>query len=457
MKLRPYQEQAIEFWLKHKRVYFAIDMGLGKTAIALHTINQLGLRTLVVAPLKVTYNTWPEEIRDWGMDSDVSIEVLHGSHKLEKFKSPAQVHAINYEGLPWLYNQLYELHKAKKPLPYKALVLDESTFIKDPKSNRFEYLKALNGMFEYAACLSGTPAPNSLMDLWSQYYILNEGESLEDNYFRFRERYFEQDAYSKYNWNLRFGAENAIHKAIAPITFRLSSDDHIKLPDRLFNKINLELSTKERKMYKSFKKDFVLVLEDTDITSLNSASLSTKLRQFVQGAIYENFDDGTRQVHHLHDKKVRALKQLLEDIPGRNVLCLVQFKFEIEMLLKSFPETPYITGSTSNKEGNKYLEQWNRGELPLLIAHPRSVGRGLNMQKGGRDIVWYALPWSLDDYLQTNKRLHRPGQKATVIINHLIMKGTIDEHVFEALNDKEMTQGKLLEFLRQKTKELGDE
>lgn len=457
MKLRPYQERAIDFWLKHKRVYFAIDMGLGKTAIALHLVNQLNLRTLVVAPLKVTYNTWPDEILDWGMESDVSIEVLHGRDRLKKFKSNTQVHAINYEGLPWLYEQLYKLYKAKKPMPYKALILDESTYIKNPKSNRFNLLKAMNGMFKYVANLSGTPAPNSLLDLWSQYYILDEGEALEDNYFRFREKYFEQSPYNRFDWNLRFGAEKAIHKAVAPITFRLSSDDHIQLPRRLFNKLSLELSAGEKEKYKSFKKDFVLLLDGTDIKSLNTASLSSKLRQFVQGSVYENFDDGTRKVHSIHDTKIRAFRQLLETIPGRNVLCLIQFQFEIEMLLKVFPETPCITGGVSNRESNEYLKQWNNGELPLLIAHPRSVGRGLNMQRGGSTIVWFALPWSLDDYMQTNKRLHRPGQKETVVIHHLIMKGTIDENVFEALSDKEMTQGKLLEYLRQKTKELEDE
>jgi len=454
MKLRPYQQRAIDFWMKHKNVYFAIDMGLGKTAIALHTVHKLNLPTLVIAPLKVTYNTWPDEILDWELDKYVTIEVLHGKDKLQKFHTEAQIHAINYEGLPWLYEQLYKLYKAGKPLPYKALVLDESTYIKDPTSKRFEILKAMSGMFQYRACLSGTPAPNSLMDLWAQYYILDEGEALENSYYRFRDKYFEKNPFNRYDWNIRFGAENLIYKKISPRTFRLSSADHISLPKRIFSRINLDLSTKERQMYKAFKKDFILVLDDTDIESLNTTSLSTKLRQFVHGAIYENFDDGTRKTHYLHSTKVRALQQLLESIPGKNVICFIQFQFEVDMLLKSFPGTPFITGSSKNKESNMYLEQWNKGEVPLLIAHPKSIVRGLNLQKCVNIIVWFALPWSLDDYMQANKRLHRPGQKETVIIQHLIMNNTIDNHVFEALNDKEMTQGRLLEYLRQKTKEL---
>jgi len=460
MELRLYQEKAIEFWLRHKKVYFAIDMGLGKTAIVLHAINQLGLRALVVAPLKVTYNTWPDEIEDWDMQGELRAEVLHGSDKLKKFKSDAQVHVINYEGLPWLYNQLYKMHKAGKPMPYKVLVLDESTYIKDPNSNRFKYLVAMRDMFDYIANLSGTPSPNSLMDLWAQYYILdkgktlgNKGKTITSKFNGFRGKFFKRDTYCRHIWEIRFGAETAIHKAIAPRTFRLQSDDYISLPQRVFNQIGLELSSKERAAYKSFKKDFVLFLEGASIESLNAASLSSKLRQFVQGSVYENLESGAKQVHFIHDIKVRALKHLVDTNPGKNILCLVQFKFEIEMLLKVFPEVPYITGATSSSQGNEYIQQWKRGEIPLLLAHPRAVGRGLNLQSGGSTLVWYALPWSLDDYLQTNKRLHRTGQKETVIIHHLILKGTIDEDVLRALRAKDATQAKLLEYLRQKTKE----
>ena len=460
MELRPYQEKAIEFWLKYKKVYFAIDMGLGKTAIVLHAINQLGLRALVVAPLKVTYNTWPDEIEDWDMQGELRAEVLHGPDKLKRFKSDAQVHVINYEGLPWLYSQLYEMHKANKSMPYKVLVLDESTYIKDPNSNRFKYLVAMRDMFDYIANLSGTPSPNSLMDLWAQYYILdkgkslgNQGKTIASKFNGFRNKFFEKSSYCRHVWEIRFGAETAIHKAIASQTFRLQSNDFISLPQRVFNNITLEMLPKEKALYKSFKKDFVLFLEGTSIESLNAASLSSKLRQFVQGSVYENLDSGAKQSHYIHDIKVRALKHLVNTNPGKNILCLVQFKFEIEMLLKVFPEVPYITGATSSSQGNEYIQQWKKGEIPLLLAHPRAVGRGLNLQSGGSTLVWYALPWSLDDYLQTNKRLHRTGQKETVIIHHLILKGTIDEDVLKAQRVKDATQAKLLEYLRQKTKE----
>lgn len=450
---RPYQVRGCDFILEKKCVYIANDMGLGKTRTVLLALEKLVLPTLIVAPLKVIYNTWPEEIEKWGLKGLLSYEILHGPGRLTKVNSNALVHLINYEGLLWLYEELHRRFKAKRPLRYRVLVLDESTFVKNSDSKRFNCLKAMIDLFDYRINLSGTPCPQSLMELWAQYYILDKGEALGDNFNDFRDTHFTRDPFRKYHWSARPGAENAIYRAIAPNTFRLSDKDYIELPERIISKYPLELPPKERSLYKSFKKDFVLLLESATVKSLNTASLSSKLRQFVQGAIYENTDFGERKTHFIHDHKTSALKELLESLPGRNALCLIQFKFEADALLKAFPGTPCITGSTSSTLGNKYIDQWKAGELPLLIAHPRSIGRGLNLQSGGDVVIWYALPWSLDDYLQTNKRLHRPGQKCSVLIQHIIFKNTIDEHVLAALNTNEMTQERLLEFLRQKTKE----
>jgi len=449
--LRPYQGRAIDFGLAMKFVYYAIDMGLGKTAIIIHLANILGARVLVIAPLKVAHNTWPDEIVDWEMQGDLSFDVLHGPHKNELLRRNATVHIINYEGIPWLYEKLYDMHKAGKPMPYKILCLDESTFVKDYHSKRFGYLCAMRDMFTHIFSLSGTPTPNSLLDLWAQYYILDRGKLLGDDYRRFRKKYFEQDPYRKYEWTPRFGAETAIHRLIAPITFRLQSDDYISLPQRVFNTIRLDLPNKERKMYDSFKKDFVLSLDTAEIASLNKASLSTKLRQFVQGAIYENLDGGERRTHFIHNHKVRAVETLLETLPGRNVLCAIQYKFEVELYKKRFPNAQFVTGSSNNAESNYIIQQFKRGKVPLLFAHPKSIGRGLNLQTGGHTIIWVAATFSLDDYLQFNKRLHRSGQKEAVTIHHLVFKDTIDEYIYSVLQKKDMTQNKLLEYLRQYT------
>lgn len=450
-KERLSQVRAREFWLKRRFVYFAIDMGLGKTGICINTINQLGLRTLVVAPLKVAYNTWPDEIAAWGMSDVMSIDILHGPQKDAVFAKGAQVHVINYEGLPWLYNKLFKMFKAGKTIPYKVLILDESTYVKDPESRRFGYICALRDLFSYVALLSGTPSPNSLLDLWAQYYILDKGKTLGNDYRVYRQRFFEQDAYQKYRWKIKFGAETAIRRAIAKSTFRLQSSDYIDIPKRNFNNISLELPSKEAAMYKSFQKDFVLMLDKTKVESLNQASLSSKLRQFVQGAIYENRDDGKRITHYLHDIKVRALRELCDINKGKNILCAIQFQFETELIRKAFPNAPAITGATKTADANRFISEWNEKKIPLLIVHPKSVGRGLNLQAGGHITIWFAPTYSLDDYQQLNKRLHRPGQVETVIIHHLVLRGTIDEIVYRALTEKATTQERLLDYLREET------
>jgi len=448
MKLRPYQERALEFWIENPKTYFAIDMGLGKTPISLHALNYFNVPALIVAPLTVAFNTWPEEIKAWDLQDDLPYTILHGKNKQ---LDNNLIHIINYEGLGWLYKELYKLHKAKIPIPYKALILDESTFVKSPHADRFGLLCAMREMFQYVALLSGTPAPNSLEDLWAQYFILDGGKVLGNDYRVFRNRFFEQDPYRKYQWNIRFGAEAFIHKAIAPITFRLAASDYADLPERVFNTINLDFQPAQKKQYESFREDFVLFLETATIESLNQASLSSKLRQYVQGFVYHTDEFGRRTPHYVHDIKINALKYFLEANVGKSVLCFTQFKSEIDMILKEFPGTPVIDSRTNIETKNQYIRDWNAKKIPLLLAHPKSVSRGLNLQHGGHVALWYALTWSLEDYLQANKRLHRSGQEEVVFIHHLIIRGTMDEKVYAALQDKDMTQQRLLEYLRKET------
>jgi len=453
MELRPYQERAIDFILKEKKCYLAIDMGLGKTAIALHTLNMLGLRALIVAPINVALNTWPEEIKDWYLENDISYQVLHGKDKDYRRKQSAMAHFINYEGLNWLYTQMYDDFVAGKPFPYQVMILDESTFVKDNESKRFGLLCAIRDAMKYIILLSGTPSPNSLLDLWTQYYLIDRGETLGDNYIDFRSTYFEQDPYRTYRWNLRFGAADAIHRKIAPKTFRLESSDYISLPSRTKVYHKVEFNKKERALYESFRKDFVLCLEEADVAAFNEASLSSKLRQFVQGFVYGSDDVGDRTVHLLHNRKIVALRYLLEANPGSNFIVLIQFKQDEQSLNLEFPEAKFVTGNTPAAEKIEHLAAWNRGEVPLLFAHPRSIGSGLNLQSGGHHMVWYTQTFSLYDYDQTNKRLHRSGQKNPVTIHHIVIRNTIDERVVEVLNERGMTQEKLLEYMKAYTKE----
>jgi len=452
MELRLYQKKAISFCKQKKKVYLAIDMGLGKTAIALHVIADLNLKALVLAPLGPSQTTWPEGIKEW--DLNLPYVILHGKDKDDLFDPSVQVHIINYEGLIWLYGKLESYYKAYKKLPYNCLVLDESTFVKSHKTQRFKVLKAICEGFRYKLCLSGTPSPNSLLDLWSQYYLLDGGETLGDNFYKFQRKFYEQPKYRKFSWNIRFGAEDAIHKLIAPKTFRLQSSDYISLPERLFIRIGLELPAKERKIYQSFKKDFILKMADTQVDALNKTALNSKLRQVLQGFVYyDNEVSGQRESLFIHNLKINALKEFIESNALDNIIVCIQYKYEQEMIAKHFPQAKFITGQCDSKQKFKYIKQWNKGELPLLVVHPKSVGHGLNLQTGGHIVLWYALTYSLEDYLQLNKRLHRMGQKKTVKIFHLIFKKTIDECVYKALQDKNTSQRRLLDVLEEYTKQ----
>jgi SNF2 family DNA or RNA helicase len=454
MKLRPYQIRAIDYWLEYKQAYFAIDMGLGKTAIMLHALPVIDKPALVIAPLEVAYNTWPEEISDWSLQGEFDIAIIHGPQKLNLLKRKERrqrLDIINYEGIPWLYKELFKLHKANAPMPYQVLIMDESTAIKDPNTHRFKYLEAMRDIFSHIACLSGTPIGNSLKDLWAQYYILDRGQCLGRNYRDFENQYFKQNPNNKYDVQLKPGAEHAIYSRIAEKTFRLSSDDYVYLPERIYNTINLGLPDRLRSMYNDFAKDFVLLLEGATIASFNQASLNSKLRQFLQGAIYENIDVGTRRTHVLHDIKVTALKRLVEQLSGQSLLCLIQFQFEVDLIRKAFPEAPVVIGRTPRADRKQIFSDWNKGQIPLLVAHPKTVSKGLNLQHGGHNICWFAQTYSLLDYLQANKRLHRSGQKKTVVIHHMVFKETVDETVSKALTTKGMTQDKLLSFLKEET------
>jgi len=454
LELRGYQCRGINFFLEKKKVYLAIDMGLGKTAICLYTAIAVGQPVLIIAPLEVASNTWPDEIETWDLQGEFDTALLHGPNKTQAFNrqvARTRLDIINYDGIKWLYKQLYNLFKAKKPMPYKMLILDESTAIKDPSTDRFEYIKAMRDMFTHIACLSGTPTGNSLLDLWGQYFILDKGERLGQDFANFRDKFFEQEQYRKYNWLPRFGAENAIYNRIADCTFRLQSSDYVSLPERVYHTISVELPSSLRRQYDNFKKDFVLALDSANVESFNQASLNSKLRQFVQGAIYENHDDKTRTVHALHALKVNALKHLVESNPGQNIVCLIQFLFEIPMIKKAFPEAVFITSGTSRAERKEIFRSWNRREIPLLVANPKSISKGLNLQKGGSIMCWYAQTYSVLDYQQANKRLHRTGQEDIVRIFHLAISGTVDQVVASALQQKNITQQKLLTFLKKET------
>jgi len=446
-----YQVRGKEFWLANPRAYYAVDMGLGKTLTTLMALKEIGKRTLIIAPVRTIHTTWPEEILKWNFDFD--FEVIHGADKGAALKRKADLYISNFETVPFIYKHLVSLVKAKKPMPFEVCVIDEGSMIKSSDTLRFKYLKALRSVFpKYRLILSGTPAPNSLEDLWSQYYWLTDGAALGERITHFRNKYF---TYTKeaFKWTLKPGADQEIYKAVAPYTFRLDAKDHLKLPNLIKNEIKLELPKQLESQYKELETSFYLELNGIEHEVFNKASLSMKLRQFLQGGLYYPLEEVDKNGDHLrgttfvHDLKLKALQELVEVTPGP-VLATIQFKFELEIIRKKYPDAPIIAGGTSAKVAAQYIKEWNKGNVPLLICHPASISHGVNLQSGGCTICWYGMTWSLEQYLQFNARLHRQGQKNAVTVHHLLVRGTVDEKVYRAIAQKNMNQRKLLDYLR---------
>ena len=448
MKLHNYQIRGSEFWLNNPRCYYAVDMGLGKTAMTLHALTTINKPALIVGPLRSIYDTWPVEIEKWGFE--LSYTIMHGKNKLDKLLSRKNLYLTNFESLPWLYDELYSLYNDGKKLPFEVCVIDEGSMIKAHDTKRIEILNNLRPIFpKYRVILSGTPAPNGLLDLWSQYNFLDDGESLGSNYYKFRRTHYNANPYNQYDFCIKEDAEEAIHKAVAPITFRLDEKDHLDLPPITYNYIPVKLDKKLMNMYDRLRKDFMLEINDVDHEAINAASLSMKLRQFLQGFLYSEDVTG-RMTTEIHDEKINAFRRLVDEI-GQPVLCAIQFRYEWEMLRKIYPDAPIIYGKTKSSDASRYIKEWNAGKLPILFCHPNSLSHGVNLQSGGCAIVWYCQTWSLERYQQFNKRLHRQGQKNGVVIHHLVVKNTIDDKVSRVLATKDITQRKLLDFLKTET------
>ena len=455
MKPHEYQIRGKEFWLANPCAYFAVDMGLGKTLMTLLALKEIAKPALIIAPVRTIHTTWPEEIVKWGFDFE--FEIIHGKDKAAALKRKADVYITNFETIPFIYDQLVSLVEQKKPLPFEVCVIDEGSMIKSSATQRFKYLKALRNVFpKYRLILSGTPAPNTLMDLWSQYYWLTDGKALGQRVTHFRNKFFTHIKQA-FQWNLNDGADKKIYKAITPYTFRLDAKDYLDLPDLIQNEIKLKLPKKLESQYKELEANFFLELNGVEHEAFNRASLSMKLRQFLQGGLYYAKDECDRNgkplrgTTFIHDLKLKALQELVNETPGP-VLTTIQFKFELDIIRRSYPNVAVIAGGTSAKVAAAYIREWNKGNIPLLVCHPASISHGVNLQTGGCTICWYGMTWSLEQYLQFNARLHRQGQKKAVTVHHLLFEGTVDEKVYKAIAKKNMNQRKLLDYLRSATR-----
>ena len=415
---------------------------MGKTVVTLTAINELlfdrleAARVLVIAPLRVARDTWAREAAKWDHLRRLRVSVVLGDarERLAALERPAEVYVINRENVPWLCETLFDW-------PFDMVVIDELSSFKSVQAKRFKALRKVRGRIRRIVGLTGTPAPNGLIDLWPQIYLLDRGERLGKTVGAYRARYFTPDranGHIVYSYRPLPGADEAIQACIADVCMSLRKEDYLSLPGQLYETVEITPPPALLKQYRQFERDRIMEAMDGDgeIVALNAAALTGKLLQFANGAIYD--DNGNS--HLIHNLKLDALEDLIEAANGEPVLVFYAFKHDRDRIMRRVSCRELVTSED--------IDAWNRKEIPVAIAHPASVGHGLNLQEGGHIIIWFGLTWSLELYQQANERLNRPGQTHVCRIYHLVLKGTHDERVLAALERKDTSQRALIDALR---------
>ena len=449
MKYNPhdYQRYATEYIESHPAAAVFLDMGLGKTSITLTALNNLLFdyfavhRILVVAPLRVARNTWSDEIEKWEHLHNLTFAIAVGSEKerLEALKKQADITMINRENLQWL------IEKSGQPFEYDMVVIDELSSFKNHQAKRFKALMKVRPKVKRIVGLTGTPSSNGLIDLFAEFKILDMGMRLGRFIGQYRNTYFKPDKVNGpivYSYKPLPGAEDAIYEKISDITISMKAADHLKMPELVNTKYMVHLSEKEKKKYEDMKAELVLALPEGEITAANAASLSGKLSQMANGAVYA--DDET--ILPIHDRKLDALEDIIESANGKPILIAYWFKHDLMRIEQRLTEKkiPF-----QKLDSDASMKKWNRGELPVALIHPASAGHGLNLQSGGSTIVWFGITWSLELYQQTVARLYRQGQSSgTVTVIHILTEGTVDEKIMKALADKDSTQSALIDAVK---------
>lgn len=443
MRYKPHNYQtATEFITSRDEAAIFLGMGLGKSVIALTAIWQLLLdyflvhRVLVIAPLRVARDTWPQEARKWDHLEGLSLAVAVGSkqERLDALAKGAMVTVINRENVPWLV-----AHYGKS-WPFDMIVIDELSSFKNHRAKRFTALVKMRSFVTRWVGLTGTPASNGLMDLWAQFRLLDGGTRLGRYITRFRDRWFlpdKRNGMQVFTYKPRTGAEDEIYEAISNITLSMKTTDHLQLPELTVTTKQVKLASKERAVYERLKQDLVVELDGQTVDAANAAALSGKLLQLASGAIYgENGEAIT-----VHSAKLNALEDLVEAANGQNLLVAYWYKHDLERLIERFPQARLLKTAED-------IAAWNNSEINLGLIHPASAGHGLNLQAGGHLLIWFSLTWSLELYKQTNARLYRQGQTQPVTIIHLVAEKTLDEAVLTALDTKNLTQTALIEAIK---------
>lgn len=458
----PYQRYNIHRMVAEDVLGLFLDMGLGKTSITLTAVNDLKYnrfavnRVLVVAPKKVAEATWANEAAKWKHLQHLRVIPVAGSRqrRIRALNTPGDVWTISRDNIAWLVDYY------RNAWPFDMVVLDELSSFKNHQAQRFKVLTWVRPHIKRIVGLTGTPAPNGLMDLWAQIYLLDQGHRLEKNITHYRTKYFEKN-YNGYGYTPKPGADEVIHRQIADICISMKAEDYLDLPDAIPNVIPIVLDDQAAAKYRQMEREAVLELEGQEITALNAATLSSKLLQLCNGALYLDEPDlneqGQQRVDgkgnpkfirrtlEVHDNKIEAFLELIEQIGGKPALVFYSFQSDKDRILRALDKSGLQVRLLESPQDQ---DDWNAGEIDVMLAHPASAGHGLNLQDGGNHVVWFGLNWSLELYQQANKRLHRQGQKQKVILHHLIVQGGADEDVMAALEGKAATQDKLLDALK---------
>ena len=441
MQYKPheYQNYTTHFIETHPEAAILLGMGLGKTISTLTAVNNLLAReeinrALVIAPVRVARDTWPAEIEKWDHLQHITHSVAVGTPKQrhDAIQSDAKLVTIGRENTKWLVDNY------STQWPFDMVIIDELSSFKSHTSQRFKALRQIRPQINRIIGLTGTPAPNSLMDLWAPYRLIDQGQRLGKNITMFRHTYFfpeKTNGHQVYSWGLKPGADQAIYDQVRDITVSMRTTDYLELPDVTYQHIEVTLTPKEQKVADSLKRDLVVELEGQVIDASNAAVLSNKLRQLAAGAIYDSDDNSTYT--EVHDQKLQVLTELVDQADGNTILVAYEFRHDKERILATIPGARVL-------DTKQDFEDWNAGKVQVGLIHPASAGHGLNLQSGGHIMVWFTTPWSLELYEQANARLHRQGQTEPVSIIHIDTAGSIDQDVHAALARKDTTQSALI-------------
>lgn len=453
-KPHDYQRYCIERLISETAIGLFLDMGLGKTVITLTAVNDLRYnrflisKVLVIAPKKVAEDTWTREAGKWEHLKLLRVVPVLGNLKkrIRALNTPGDVYVMSRDNVQWLVNYY------RNAWPFDMVVIDELSSFKNHKAKRFKMLNAVRKHIRRIVGLTGTPAPNGLIDLWAQIYLLDQGVRLGRTISEYRQEFFTPGRRSRetiFSYELLPGADEAIRTRIRDICISLSAKDYLTLPSRIDNVIYVKLDTKAKKAYEEMEKDLLLEVDGETIDAATAAALSNKLLQICNGAVYNE----DKEAVEIHDNKLEAFKELIEASQGKPVLVFYNFQHDRARILRCLGKSHLRIGEL---KGSESIEQWNKQEIDVLLAHPASAAYGLNLQAGGNIIIWFGLNWSLELYQQANARLYRQGQKENVIVHHLVVENSRDQDVMDALTDKQATQSSLLESLKARIHKIQD-